>query len=75
MTLSFDYNTDSGAAGRATISVSLFGTVVSGSQSGTYNGTVPAGTDLSTLSVTGTAKVSGIPGDEAWVDLDSIVVQ
>lgn len=75
MTLSFGYNTDHGAAGRATISVSLFGTVISGSQSGTYTATVPAGTDLSTLSVTGYAKVSSISGDEAWVDLGTIVVR
>jgi hypothetical protein len=75
MTLGFSAYADSGAAGRATISVSLFGTVISGSYSGGWGGTIPVNTDLSTLTVTGYAKVSSIPGDEADVELGSIIIQ
>lgn len=75
VTLSFGAYADAGAAGRATISVSLFGTVISDSYSGTYRATIPANTDLSTLTVTGYVKVSGIPGDEADVEVSNIIVQ
>lgn len=75
MTLSFDAYADSGEYGTAYIQVSGHGTVISGSYSGTYTVTVPANTDLSTFAVTGYAKASSIPGDEAEVDLGTMTIQ
>lgn len=76
MTLSFNAYASNINGGIATVSVSLFGTVISGSYSGKYSVTIPANTDLSTLSVEGYTKVFVTnPPEQAEVQLGTMTIQ